>query len=531
MRTKSSFASSSYAFFAAAMLVVASVAVAQSTPPPSDPPKLDDGHGLAQNDSADKPPSPADAVEQKKPGFLVRAEVNHPTRSYREGDYLSVKVACEVDAHVYVLYQQADGQVFLVFPNAMQKDSRVKARQAVSIPASNDDFRWEIGEPFGKEMIKVLASQEPLDILQDPDLRKEVFNRVTPRQVKGLQLELGKENLPDWAEDTVEITTYARDKQLEASSKRRYGVFIGIGNYEATGGTVLGASGRTQRIALPYHRNARAMASMMREAGRLTDLRICTNEQATRHEIEEVLAKWLPAVSRPGDSVFIYFSGMVLPSPDENRKEWVLAAHNYVTASLLAELEKAEAEKKLPEEMRAPLQRAQSLVQRAGSPEKVGAVMADNTSINNALFAHWLQRLADRQVAIILDASFSQSFMLGESLTNGSQPRSDPLHDGLERLSRLGQKEIALLGIADPITPNLPFNPEELSPLTVALLKAMGDAPGALTLEQAQETAAKMIPDLVQQSNQAAHSSLMQSPSPPKPYLLNHCSKPIMLKP
>jgi hypothetical protein len=181
--------------------------------------------------------------------------------------------------------------------------------------------------------------------------------------------------------------------------------------------------------------------------------------------------------------------------------------------------------------MLASLQRAQSLVRRAGSPDKVGAVLADGTSISNALFAHWLQRLADRRVVIILDASFGESFMLGEASTNGSQPRSDPLRDGLERLNRLGQQDLSLLGITDPSAPGASFNPEVLSPLTLALIHAVADAPGALTLEQAHETAAKMIPDLVQQSNQRADSPPHQSVLPPTPYFLNHCSKPIVLKP
>ena len=47
---------------------------------------------------------------QGQPAFLVRAEVNHATRDYREGDALSVGVASEVDAYLYVFYQQADGK-------------------------------------------------------------------------------------------------------------------------------------------------------------------------------------------------------------------------------------------------------------------------------------------------------------------------------------------------------------------------------------------------------------------------------------
>ena len=32
-------------------------------------------------------------------------------------------------------------------------------------------------------------------------------------------------------------------------------------------------------------------------------------EQATKARLEELIARWLPSVSQPGDTVFIYFSG------------------------------------------------------------------------------------------------------------------------------------------------------------------------------------------------------------------------------
>ena len=59
-------------------------------------------------------------------------------------------------------YQQADGKLYQVFPNLRQGDNRVAARQAVQIPAHDDLFRWKIGPPFGKEIVKVIASPSTL---------------------------------------------------------------------------------------------------------------------------------------------------------------------------------------------------------------------------------------------------------------------------------------------------------------------------------------------------------------------------------
>ena len=99
--------------------------------------------------------------------------------------FLELKVRCEDDAYLYVLYQQADGKIYQIFPNSGQPDNRVKAMQDVQVPALDDAFRWVVGPPFGKEIIKVIASKKPVDALSLPGLKEEHFNPVTQEQVAG----------------------------------------------------------------------------------------------------------------------------------------------------------------------------------------------------------------------------------------------------------------------------------------------------------------------------------------------------------
>ena len=132
-------------------------------------------------------------IRQNDPGFLVRADVNRASRSYRDGDTLSITVASEADAYLYVLYKQADGKVFQIFPNSVQSQNRVRARQAVQIPDSDDTFRWVIGPPFGTEYVKVIASKEPLEGMSDPAMRAKFFNPVSGRNIKGIEARIGQE--------------------------------------------------------------------------------------------------------------------------------------------------------------------------------------------------------------------------------------------------------------------------------------------------------------------------------------------------
>ena len=89
-------------------------------------------------------PSGVEGIRQNQPDFLVRADVDRFTNCYREGDSLSIRAVCEVDAYIYVLYKQADGEVYQIYPNSSQPENKVKTRQAVSIPGPDDLFRWVI---------------------------------------------------------------------------------------------------------------------------------------------------------------------------------------------------------------------------------------------------------------------------------------------------------------------------------------------------------------------------------------------------
>jgi hypothetical protein len=475
-----------------------------------------------------KPPAPEN-IRQGNPTFLVRADVNRATRSYREDDYLSVQVASEADAYVYVLYKQADGKVFQIFPNSVQTNNRVKARQIIQIPATEDRFRWEIGPPFGKEVVKVVASKEPLEALSGPTLRAKFFNPVTPQQVKGLRLELGKEKPPVWAEDTVEITTYARDEKLESLGARRWGVFIGVGDYQFISKVQGDASGKKEKVVLPCHRDARTLAAMLREVGQLSDMRICTNEQATRKDIEEAITQWLPSLSRPGDTTFIFFSGLGLPLPTGEKDDAVLAAYDFLTPPILAELQKANQEGNLPLGLKSQLAEAMRLVQQAGGSEPQAAfALAQATGVSNAQFAHWLQRLAGRQVVIILDAGFAASFAPPgvEGQASGKNLELAPFLNGVNRLNDLGQQEIALLGSCR-VGADVPRVPDELSLLTSCLVKTIGGASGSVTLEQAHQVACAVLRDIVARINQQQKTNV----PPLKPYFVNSCTRPVVLKP
>lgn len=477
---------------------------------------------------ADTKPTQPEDIRQKDPGFLVRVDVNRGTRSYQEGDSLYAQVTSEADAYVYVLYKQADGKIFQIFPNSEQSDNRVKARQTVRIPASEDLFRWVIGPPFGKEILKVIASKEPLDVLSDLAMREKFFNPVSPTQTKNIELEVGKEDLA-WAEDMVEITTYPRGQIADAPQGRRYGVFVGVGEYEFISKTSKQADGKVVVEALPCHRDAQRLAAVLREVGQLTDLRTYTNDQATRKNVEEAITRWLPAVSRPGDTVLIYFSGMsdtVSDAQDPKTAQTLLLPHDFMPLSIAVEL----AKKRLPQYLAQRVMATEEVAKRAGSKQKAAIAVARSSGVPGYLMAHWLQALAGRQVVVILDTDFAAGVLPGSPPPSTKGATVNVLSGEVNRLKGLGQQEIALLGATgEPLKDVL--RGEAMSLMTLCLVRSIAAAPGALTLEQAHKAVAAAMEEMFEEANRQRLAEGKEPVKMHKPYLINTCTRPVMLKP
>jgi hypothetical protein len=82
---------------------------------------------------------------------------------YRQGDKLYLFLRANLDCYVKVLYHQVDGSTVVIFPNAYHPDGHVVKDRQYQIPPDDNSFALEVMEPFGVELVKVMASTEPLD--------------------------------------------------------------------------------------------------------------------------------------------------------------------------------------------------------------------------------------------------------------------------------------------------------------------------------------------------------------------------------
>ncbi|MEQ8791508.1 MAG: caspase family protein [Pirellulaceae bacterium] len=354
-------------------------AFGQQTDLPAD---TSDAASAANGDTPSKPATDVQLVNSR-PTFLAGVSVNRPDGVYQEGDALSVAFQAERDAYLYLLYHQADGAVSLLFPNVAQPDNRIAAKTKARVPADEENFHFRIRGPFGDEALQVLASTARLPEL-DSLLRnaKTGAPAVSPELLARLAERL-KQVPETWSDHRVAIRTLPKSEQRPEAPRSRIGLFIGIGKYQRDD---IGAPHEELR------RSAEVLHKLMLERGGLDPqrTRLVVDDQATRANLEEQIFRWLPSVSRPGDTVFIFFSGHAGQTETDAENEpdgqdETLAPYDIDNGT-------------------ADMTIQQRLARLA------------ETEIRDDTLARWIQELQGRHVVLILDTCHSGGVVEGKGL-------------------------------------------------------------------------------------------------------------------
>ncbi len=78
--------------------------------------------------------------------------------TYRDGEKLVINFFSNRDCYVKVYHIDARNSMQLIFPNPYFSDNFVTAKKVYKIPDSRYPFAFVLGEPYGTEFIKVMAS-------------------------------------------------------------------------------------------------------------------------------------------------------------------------------------------------------------------------------------------------------------------------------------------------------------------------------------------------------------------------------------
>lgn len=113
---------------------------------------------------------------QQIPGDLnskylsVTAWVDHKSKKnrppvYRLGDSVQFFVEANKNCYITLLDIGTTGKTQIIFPNNFQRNNYIKAGDTIVIPQKIDNFDFKVTGKRGKEVIKVIATMERIEIV------------------------------------------------------------------------------------------------------------------------------------------------------------------------------------------------------------------------------------------------------------------------------------------------------------------------------------------------------------------------------
>lgn len=381
------------------------------------------------------------------PSFMVSVEVDKPDRVYNEGEQMNVFVTAEKECYVYLLYYSGD-EAAVLFPNKFQTDNRIPAKTRIAVPGKGADFQFTASAPFGEEVLQVVASMEKLDTFTTKSLTKNAITQVGNQDLKQMVVEVKKQKEEQWAEANIGILTVGKGGKPPSKKGKRLGVCIGISQYDHD---------RIQDLQVS-HLDAERMAKALKDECECDEVALLTNEQATRANIEKLIFEDLPAKTRAGDTVFIFFSCHGGRTSDVNGDE----ADGF----------------------------DEYLVPHDGILGKPETMILDDT------FARWMQALSGREIAIFMDNCYSGGTSKGIKAVPLPKGSKATIFDGMEvemrRTKDLGQQNTIVLAAcqANQLAWEMP-SAQQGSVLTHYVLKSLKDkasdknGDGKLTVQEA----------------------------------------------
>jgi CRISPR/Cas system-associated exonuclease Cas4 (RecB family) len=95
--------------------------------------------------------------ENKGKDLQVEVWVDRPDGIYYDGDEIKIFVRATRDCYINLIYHDAKGNTILVFPNKENLNNKIEGNKVYKVPGE-----YVIKPPFGREILKVVASETPL---------------------------------------------------------------------------------------------------------------------------------------------------------------------------------------------------------------------------------------------------------------------------------------------------------------------------------------------------------------------------------
>ena len=428
------------------------------------------------NSLSSKAPARSIIVEEvatDNPSTAIRVSVDKPSRIYAEGELVKAKVMSKSSGYLYVIHSNPNNELNMLFPNKYCTNNRIPANQEIDIPMANAGFKLRVVAPFGKEVIKVLLTDQPIakGALGDYEAAvvTEISNKMLESTLKGIVVEKELQEDPQsqgeprlLADHSVTIETQPKGRSTSNPDAKTFALAIGISDFE---------NDNVRDLSL-CHKDAAEMQKLFRSECQVKDsnslLLTCqTPKKPTLSNLKKVFTEILPEVTKPGDTILIYWSGHGGQCADTNGDE-----------------------KDGKDEFLVPYD---------------GDRYDTKTMLSDDAFGRWCQALDGRKVVFIIDACFSGGMTntaKGIALAKGFS------FGEMSRVKDLGQKNMTILTSSTSEQVSFERKEGDLSVMTHYFIADLQNTPQERTAGQVKENIAPKVKKYVQEKFPGATQTL-----------------------
>jgi hypothetical protein len=117
-------------------------------------------------------------------------------QKFNQGDTIAFLVSLDKDAHILMIYQDAENNLIQIIPNRYRQQEQYRAGLFIAVPDSKEPFEFKVQPPFGEEKLWVFASNYKFPDLDGHELSnglrklngnlKNILKAVRPAGVDAL---------------------------------------------------------------------------------------------------------------------------------------------------------------------------------------------------------------------------------------------------------------------------------------------------------------------------------------------------------
>jgi hypothetical protein len=147
-------------------------------------------------------------------GSSFKVEIWSDQEVYEIGDEMTLFYRANQDAYITLIDVGTGGRMQVILPNRFSRDHLITAGRIYTIPAENADFTIYAKGPAGIEQIKIIATEAPFSIgnePSEPDIR-------TAEEIALITRSLEKER---WAQGIAEIEIVPKGSKEKGSGRSR----------------------------------------------------------------------------------------------------------------------------------------------------------------------------------------------------------------------------------------------------------------------------------------------------------------------